>query len=103
MAEYLNTPYAQPAIVCYCLNALVHNVGWNILHITVLKPKPLIEDTMREVYKKIAQGARYGFLIYLIIAVIAWWFPYVALVITVLTWIYWLFLSVAARISSIKG
>src|SRR4249919_20355 len=25
MAEYLNTPYAQPAIVFFCLNSLLHN------------------------------------------------------------------------------
>ena len=27
MAEYLDTSYAQPGIVVYCLNALVHNTG----------------------------------------------------------------------------
>ncbi len=27
MAEYLHTPYAQPAIFIYCLNALLHNSG----------------------------------------------------------------------------
>ena len=28
LAEYLTTPYAQPAIVFFCAPSLLHNLGW---------------------------------------------------------------------------
>ena len=98
MAEYLNTPYAQPAIVCYCLNTLLHNTGWVVLHRSILKPKPLTKDALGvELIKKASRSAEYGLFIYTAIAILAWWLPYVALVISVSTWIYWLYLSLSIK------
>lgn len=98
MAEYLNTPYAQPAIVVYCLNSILHNIGWNGLYRYMLKPKPLIKENVDVDYiKKNSQGAKYGFFIYSANAILAWWFPYVALVISVSIWIFWLYVSISIR------
>ena len=95
MAEYLDTPFAQPAIVVFCLNSLLHNTGWNLLHRTVVKPHSLLKDNIAaDLHKKAWQGAKFGFYLYASIALIAWWLPYVAFVIAVLTWIYWLYLSI---------
>ena len=94
MAEYLNTPFAQPAIMLFCLNTLLHNTGWNLLHRSIIKPRSLVKDSIGlDINKKASRGAKYGFILYAAIAVLAWWLPYVALVISVLTWIYWLYLS----------
>ncbi len=98
MAEYLNTPYAQPAIVFYCLNGIFHNIGWNLLYLSILRPKPLIRDHIRiEDIKKSSRGAHYGFFINLGIALISWWFPHTALILSVVLWIYWLIVSVSIK------
>lgn len=96
MADYLNTPFAQPAIVCYCLNTLLHNTGWVALHRSILKAKPaLVKDAMAlERTRKAFRGATYGLVVYAAIALLAWWLPYVALLASVLTWIFWLFVSI---------
>lgn len=100
MAEYLNTAFAQPAIVMFCLNSLLHNTAWNLLHRSVIKPVFLLKDLKAaELHKNARQGAKYGFFIYAAITLLAWWLPYVALVLSVLTWIYWLYLSINIRIS----
>ena len=45
MAEYLNTPFAQPAIVCYSLVSLLHNTGWLFLHRSIASADPpLVKD-----------------------------------------------------------
>ena len=99
MAEYLNTPFAQPAIVVYCLNGILHNVGWNLLYTSMLKPKPLVKSTISVEYiQKNAMGARYGLILYPAIAILSWWLPYIALTISVLIWVYWLYVSI-----NIKG
>jgi uncharacterized membrane protein len=98
MAEYLDTSIAQPAIIIYCLNALLHNIGWNLLHISSLKPVPLAKNqTAMELNKKASRGAKYGFFVYLAITLLALWLPNLAMIITVLTWIYWLYLSASIK------
>jgi len=98
MAEYLNTPFAQPAIVVYCLCSILHNFGWNILYRYILKPKPLLKESVSvDQIKKTSKGAKYGLFLYSALAILAWWLPYVAIIISVLTWMYWLHLSFSIR------
>jgi uncharacterized membrane protein len=98
MAEYLDTPYAQPAVVVYCANTLLHNIGWIVFHRSILKPVPLLKNFDHlDRYKRASRSARFGLVLYAAIALLAWWLPHVALVISVLTWIYWLYMSIAVR------
>jgi TMEM175 potassium channel family protein len=99
MADYLNTPYAQPAIVCFCLNTSLHNTGWIALHRSILKAEPpLVRDARAlDLTRKAYSGALYGLALYTAISVLAWWAPHLALTITVLSWIYWLYVSLAVR------
>ncbi|HET9278351.1 MAG TPA: TMEM175 family protein [Flavitalea sp.] len=98
MAEYLNTPFAKPSIVFFCLNSLLHNTGWNLLHRSIIKPNSLLKDSIAMgIHKKARQGAKYGFFVYGALTLLALWLPYVAIVISVLTWVYWLYLSLGVR------
>ena len=99
MAEYLNTPFAQPAIVCYSLVALLHNTGWLVLHGSIARADPpLVKDPIaKELAKKAYREAQYGFVIYASLALLAWWLPYVALLLIVLTWLFWLYVSITVK------
>jgi uncharacterized membrane protein len=98
MAEYLNTPYAAPGIVVYCANSLLHNIGWNVLNTSILKPTPLVKDSIGVApARKAAKDSRYAFLLYSLLLLLALWWPYVALTLSVLTWSYWLYFVVAVR------
>ena len=99
MAEYLNTPFAQPAIVCFSLNTSLHNVGWIVLHRSILKAQPpLVRDAIAmKLAEKAYRGAKYGLAVYGSMSVLAWRLPYAALTIIVLTWIFWLYLSITVE------
>jgi uncharacterized membrane protein len=99
MAEYLNTPFAQPAIVCYSLVALLHNTGWLALHRSIASADPpLVKDPIaRQLGQKAYRVTQYGFVIYACLALLAWWLPYVALVLIVLTWLFWLYISIGVK------
>jgi len=99
MAEYLNTPFAQPAIVCYSLVSLLHNTGWFFLHRSIASAEPpLVEDPIaRALGQKAYRGTQYGFVIYASLALLAWWLPYVALLLIVATWLFWLYVSIAVK------
>src|SRR5262249_35649880 len=84
MAEYLNTPYASPGIVVYCANSWLHNVGWNLLNTSVMRPTPLVRNPTSLAHAQTAaKGSKRGFLLYSSLLLLALWSPYVAMVITV--------------------
>jgi uncharacterized membrane protein len=98
MAEYLNTPYAQPAIVVYCLNGILHNIGWNLLLRYAMYPVPLVKTSYGLApLQKIRKDNKRGFFIYTAIAILALWLPYVALVLSLFLWAFWLYISVALK------
>jgi uncharacterized membrane protein len=94
VAQYISTPYAQPAIVLYCFSSLLGNIGWNLMTEATLRPIPLSDNpTTVLVFKEGRKFCRYGFFIYLFITVLAWWFPYIALAINTLLWFAWLIIG----------
>jgi len=97
MAEYLDTAYAQPAIVLYCVASTLHSLGWNALHRYIARPVLLVRASIGEDrMKRYARSALFGLIINIAITVLAWWFPYFAIVVSLLIWVYWLIISVAA-------
>jgi len=98
MAEFLNTPYAQPAVFIYCLSGAFHNIGWNAIHKYISYPAPLAKATTNlDLLKKIRRGSQFGFFVSAAIVIIAWWFPYIAIALSFLIWVYWLYLTVSAK------
>ena len=98
MAEYLNTSFAQPAIVVYCLNSLLHNIGWILLERYILVPKPRVKDSLGVgPLKKVQKSSKYGFFINLALVLLAWWVPYLALILCVSLWTYWIYVSVSIK------
>ena len=95
VAEYLDTQYAQPAVVLYCLNRVLHNSGWLLLHHTSVRPSSLFKNANAiEIHKKVQKGLIFGFIIYVILTLLAWWLPFIALILSILISIYWLYLGV---------
>jgi uncharacterized membrane protein len=95
VAEYLDTPYAQPSIVLYCFNRLLHNTGWLLLHRTSVKPYSLFKNVKAiEIERKINKGLKFGFVIYTTMILLAFWLPVVALTLSVLISVYWFCLGV---------
>ena len=62
-----------------------------------MNPNQRLDSVSVVAIKKSSQGPKYGFFIYAAIALLAWWLPYVALAISVLIWIYWLYVSLSLK------
>jgi uncharacterized membrane protein len=97
MAVYLNTEYAQPAIVIYCLSGVLHNWGWRLVYYTTFKPTPLVKDALLDKIKKSARTGRYTLIIYPSLTLLAFWFPYTALIINVCIWVRWLYVVTSIK------
>ena len=98
MAEYLDTPYAKPAILVYCVVACFHNSAWVLLNRCIRKPILWLRDSADlPKFRKAENGSRMGFALYATLTVLALWLPYVALAINAMTWIFWLYLSISVK------
>jgi len=95
MAEYINTDYAKNAIIVYCLFSVFNSIAWVLLLQSTLSPKSLAKNPAA--YAKLVTGRNqciYGFVVYSINAVVAFWFPFVALTILSILWVVWLVVGI---------
>lgn len=91
LAEYITTDYLQPAVVFYCFAYVFQNISWNILFVTIEKSKLLKNDrVVVSKYNHVRKSSLYGLGIYIVITVLAFWFPMTALVLNTLLWFLWL-------------
>ena len=98
LAEYITTDFAKPAIAFYCFGGVINSLGWNLLIHTLNKPQKLIRSGINlKLVNKFKLSTQYGFVIYSITTVIAFWLPFVALTINFLLWILWISLSIMEK------
>ena len=94
LAEYINTAYAMPAIVFYGVACVVNSLAWFLFIRSIGKPKRLLNDRFSsEEYYKLKASNRVAIVIYASTALLAIWFPYTALIISVAVWALWIALS----------
>ena len=98
LAEYINTEYAMPAIVFYSLTCVFTSLAWFLFIRTINKPKRLLNAAFSsEEFKKMKTSNRFAMVVYGSAALLAIWFPYTSLTISVALWILWIYLSLIEK------
>ena len=91
MAEYLQTPYAQPAVSIYCFVLLIHNIAWVLLMRSIFYPVPLTGDEAgHNMLLKTKKNSEFAFFIYAGIFIFSFWFPVTAMVLITASWVMWI-------------
>ncbi len=95
LAEYMNTPYARFPVFAYCFTNMAHAAAWVLIHHTAIKPRDLTKNAV--CFKRIKETRTT--IIYTVIfngamCILAFWLPLVALSLTALAWIGYLFLGI---------
>jgi len=98
LAEYINTEYAMPAIVFYNIASLANCLAWRLFIRAIKKPKRLLNSAFSpEEYNKLRRSNNFAFVIYASTTLLAIWFPYTALIISVGLWMLWIYLSLIEK------
>lgn len=98
LAEYINTAYAMPAIVFYGIASVINSLAWFLFIRSITKPKRLLNDAFSsEEYNKLKTSNRFALVVYASTALLAIWFPYTALMISVALWVLWIYLSLVDK------
>jgi len=103
IAEYLNTPFAQPAIEVYCLAMVLYNFGWMVLNRSCAKPMLLVTgEKHRAILAGITRDGHYAFFVYASLCALGFWQPYPALILNFLIWIYWLYVTIKMKKETVE-
>ena len=98
LAEYINTPYAMPAIVFYGIASMINSFAWFLFIRSITKPKRIMNDAFSaEEYEKLKKANHFAVIIYTSTTVLAIWLPYVGLLINVALWILWTYISLIEK------
>jgi uncharacterized membrane protein len=98
LATYINTGYAMPAIVFYGIACVINSLAWLLFIHSIKKPRRLLNDAFSsEEYNKLKKSNHFAIVIYLSTTLLAVWFPYTALIISVALWVLWIYLSLIEK------
>ncbi len=90
VAQYLDTRAASVAAASYAGVLLLINVSYNVLWNLAAHDRRLIRKTVpRSEVKRLARTYLFGFPLYLLATVLAFWNPYLAVGMCFLLWILW--------------
>jgi uncharacterized membrane protein len=98
LAEYINTPYAMPAIVFYGIASVINAVAWFLFYRSIDKPKSLRSHAFTdELMRKIKKSNHLTLVIYSATTLLAIWYPYPALILNIAMWLLWVSLSLIEK------
>lgn len=96
LAEYVNTEFVNTAVMFYCSAIVIQNIAWTLLFHSMLKPKDLSKNNAaRLVIEKTRIHCIYGFVVYLIINTLAFWFPMIALLLIAVLFVIWIIYGIS--------
>lgn len=98
LAEYITTDSAKTAIMFYCSIIMLQNISWTLLFQCMIKPKDLSKNpSAKKMILKIRLQCIYGFIVYLMINILAFWFPLVAIGLMAVLWFVWILVAISIR------
>lgn len=96
LAEYINTPQANIAVVFYSSAWLIANVSFIVWWVCMFRPTRLLNPAIeRAGIVLVNRQMLAGTILYLLTTILAYWFPVVAFVLIFVTQILWVAVSFA--------
>jgi uncharacterized membrane protein len=97
IGEYLLTDHAAPAVILYVGAMAIQAIGWILITGTALKNQLAKNEKATLRLRKNNRNGYFAFIIYTLLAILAFWFPLPIAIITTITWIFWLALGISMK------
>jgi len=95
--EHLFTDHSAPAAILYDRTLALQAVAWILLCTAAVKNKLTKNESSKILMLRDRQFASFALALYSLCAIIAFWFPLLIGVITIITWIFWLVYGLSFR------
>ena len=93
VGAYLLTDHAAPAVVIYNSVTAVQAVAWILVSGAALRNHLTKDEKSTVVMRANRRNGYFAFVVYSLLALIAFWFPLAIAIVTTMLWAYWLVLS----------
>ena len=93
VGEYLLTDYAAPAVVIYNSVTAVQAIAWILVSGAALRNQLTKDQKSIVVMQNNRRNGYFAFVVYSLLALIAFWFPLTITIVTTMLWAYWLVLG----------
>jgi len=97
LGTFLFTEHAAPAVVLYNAVLGAQTVGWIAVGRSALKHELAKNETAAKTIRVNTRNGYFGLVFYLLLAVLAFWFPRTSAAINTASWIFWLVLGVRIK------
>jgi uncharacterized membrane protein len=97
LGEFLTSGYATPAVALYNAVIALQSVGWVLLTSAALNNGLTKDAPSTATMRESRRNGIFAFFLYSLLAVAAFWFPIAVVIITTITWVFWLVLGIRIR------
>ena len=97
LGEFLLTDYAAPAVVLYDGVIALQSLGWILLSSSALNNQLTTDEQSTVTMRGNLRNGYFSFVLYSLLAIVAFWFPLAVAIVTTLSWIFWLVVSVRRK------
>lgn len=95
LGRFLDTEFFRLPIILYCVTNLIHAFSWWVVFTTTKRPKDLSKDAAaRKKLDKTIKVVAYTCIFNLILTILAFWLPILALCLVISAWLYYLFAGI---------
>ena len=94
LAEYIDTPQANIAVMFHSAAWLVVNAGFNVWWLSMFRPVRLLPAVSHAAVKRVTIQIVSGLRVYACTAVISYWFPTSALLLILASQVLWVVVSI---------
>ena len=97
LGEYILTGHSAPAVILYNSTLALQSVGWILITGTALKSHMEKSEKARKAIRKSGRFGYFAFVLYTLCAIAAIWFPLTIVILTTITWVFWLVFGMNIR------
>ena len=90
VGEYISTDHAAPAVILYDAVLALQALGWILICHVALKDHLCRNERSALAIRKNGRFGYFALILYSVCAIAAFWFPLTIVMITTITWIFWL-------------
>lgn len=97
IGEFILTDHAAPAVFFYNAIIAAQSIAWILLSGAAIKNKLTKSERANSLMQINHRNGYYSFLIYSLLAILAFWFPFTVAIVTTCTWIFWLVFGISVK------
>lgn len=97
LGEFVWTDHAAPAVVLYDAVLAVQAIGWILVCGAALNGQLTKDDASVLAMREAGRNGYFACVFYSLLAIVAFWFPLGSAIVTIVSWMFWLVLSMRFR------